>query len=73
MINKFVDNVCHFFNNLPMEKICAYRIVWLNICIEKYFSNIFGKWELQLLWLRMGADSGAAQNVRLSAINATVL
>ena len=56
-----------------MEKICAYQIVWLNICIEKYFSSIFGKWELQLLWLRMGADSRAAQNVRLSAINATVL
>ena len=33
MINKFVDNVCHFLNNPPMEILFANKIVWL-ICYK---------------------------------------
>ena len=29
VINKFVDNVCHFFNNPPMVLMFANKIVWL--------------------------------------------
>ena len=39
VINKFVDNLCHFFKNPPMEIMFAHKIV-SRICykLEKYFS-----------------------------------
>ena len=42
VINKFVHNVCHFFNKPPVEILFANKIVWL-ICYKlgKYFSNAF--------------------------------
>ena len=42
VINKFVDNLCHFLNNPKMKNIFACKITSLTCYkLQKYFSDIF--------------------------------
>ena len=67
VINKFVDNLCHFFNNPPMEIMFDYKTVWLiSYELGKNFSDIFRN---VLAIVAMGTDSTAGQNRSVNATN----